>query len=188
MGTSDTKIFDKDTLLDLTVNFVPLGILLFFVVYMLIMDPWSTYDDPLYLTLTLGLHIMPFVSLAILTYFSGKAIAGSEKEGEVFLAGRAGVSTARPLEVEHHGEAEETRTEEIGEPDEAAQAAAVGDADAADEATEDEPAEGGAGTPDRTSAEGQSGSEEQVETGTADETEAGTKDASDDVAGDADDR
>ena len=98
------KIFDKDTLLDLTVNFVPLGILLFFVVYMVIMDPWSMYDDPLMLTLTIGLHVVPFVSLAVLTYFSGKAIAGSEKEGEVYLAGRANVTSASPLEEEHHNE------------------------------------------------------------------------------------
>ena len=185
MGTTDTKIFDKETLLDLTVNFVPLGILLFFVLYMVILDPWSTYDDPLYLTLMLGLHIIPFVSLAILTYFSGKAIAGSEKEGEVYLAGRASVSSASPLEAEHHGEADET-SGEIGEPDEAAQAAAAGDADAADEAAGEDEDVHEAGTPDRTSAEGQSGTEEEIETGSADEPEAGTKDANDSVAEDVD--
>ena len=186
MGTTDTKIFDKDTLLDLTVNFVPLGILLFFVLYMVILDPWSTYDDPLYLTLMLGLHLMPFVSLAILTYFSGKAIAGSEKEGEVYLAGRASVSSADPLEAEHHGEANEAHTDEIGEPDEAAKAAAEGDAETADEeaASEDETR---SGTPDRTGAEGETGTEEEIETGTADETEAGTKDADDSTAEEADD-
>ena len=186
MGTSDTKIFDKDTLLDLTVNFVPLGILLFFVLYMMILDPWSTYDDPLYLTLTIGLHVIPFVALAVLTYFSGKAIAGSEKEGEVYLAGRAGVSSANPLEVEHPDEPDEAHGE-IGEPDEAARAAAEGDAEAADEAAGEDEDEDRPGTPDRTSAEGQSGSEEQIETGTADEPEAGTKDATDSTAEDADD-
>ena len=104
MGSNDSKIFDKDTLLDLTVNFVPLGILLFFVVYMVVMDPWSMYDDPLMLTLTIGLHAVPFVALTFLTYISGKAIAGSEKEGEVYLAGRASVTSASPLEEEHHDE------------------------------------------------------------------------------------
>lgn len=186
MGTTDTKIFDKDTLLDLTVNFVPLGIMLFFVVYMVIFDPWSMYDDPLILAVTLGLHVIPFVSLAVLTYFSGKAIAGSEKEGEVYLAGRAGVSSADPLEAEHHGGADETHTGEIGEADEAAQAATEGDAEAADEATESDD-ETDTGTPDRTGAEGESGTEEAIETGTADESEAGTKDATDSTAEDADD-
>ena len=138
MGTNDTKIFDKDTLLDLTVNFVPLGILLFFVVYMVIMDPWSMGDDPLMMTLTIGLHAVPFVLLALLTYFSGKAIAGSEKEGEVYLAGRASVTSAEPLEIEHHGHGDETDRGEIGEADAAATAAAEGDAAAAEEAAENE--------------------------------------------------
>ena len=188
MGANDTKLFDKDTILDLTVNFVPLGILLFFIVYIVITDPWSMYTEPLILVVTLGLHVIPFVSLAILTYFSGKAIAGSEKEDEVYLAGRASVSSAEPLEAEHHGEElDDTRTDEVGEPDEAAQAAAEGDAETADEkaASEDETQ---TGTPDRTGAESETGTEEEIETGTADETEAGTKDANEGVDEDADER
>ena len=177
MGTNETKIFDKDTLLDLTVNFVPLGIILFFVVYMVVMDPWSMYDDPLMLALTLGLHVVPFVALAALTYLSGKAIAGSEKEGEVYLAGRASVTGAQPLEAEHHDHGGET-SPEVGEPDDAATAAAEGDADAADAADEaaGDGDEGGSGTPDTTGAEGETGTEEQIETGEADD--AGTRDAS----------
>jgi hypothetical protein len=102
MGANDPKIFDKDTLLDLTVNFVPLGILLFFTLYILVVNVWGW--DPLIMVVTLGLHIIPFVLLAILTYLSGKAIAGSEKKGEVYLAGRASVTSASPLEEEHHDE------------------------------------------------------------------------------------
>ena len=179
MGTNDTKIFDKDTLLDLTVNFVPLGILLFFVVYMVIMDPWSMYDDPLMLVLTVGLHVVPFVALAALTYLSGKAIAGSEKEGEVYLAGRASVTGAQPLEAEHPDHGVET-SPEVGEPDDAATAAAEGDADAADEAAGDGD-ESESGTPDTTGAEGESGTEEQIETGEAED--AGTNDARTNDAG-----
>lgn len=185
MGTTDTKIFDKDTLLDLTVNFVPLGIILFFIVYILAIDPWNMATDPLIMVVTLGLHVVPFVALSVLTYLSGKAIAGSEKEGEVYLAGRASVSGAQPLETEHHGD--EADPAEIGEPDAAATAAAEGDADAADEAAagEDEGETGTEpGTPDRTGAEGRSGSEEEIETGTADE--AGTKRASEGVDEDED--
>lgn len=178
MGTTDTKIFDKDTLLDLTVNFVPLGIILFFIVYVLVIDPWNMATDPLIMVVTLGLHVVPFVALAVLTYLSGKAIAGSEKEGEVYLAGRASVSGAEPLETEHHGHGDGDDPAEIGEPDAAATAAAEGDADAADEADPGED-EGDTGTPDHTGAEGRSGTEEQIEPGTADE--AGTKEASEGV-------
>lgn len=176
MGTTDTKIFDRETLLDLTVNFVPLGILLFFTVYILLVDPWSMGDDPLIMVVTLGLHVVPFVALAILTYFSGKAIAGSEKESDVYLAGRASVTDAQPLEAEHHGG--EGDHAEIGDPNAAATAAAEGDADAAEAAAEGE--DGETGTPDTTGAEGETGTEGERETGTADEAEP--KDATEGVA------
>ena len=184
MGTTDTKIFNKETLLDLTVNFVPLGILLFFTIYILLIDPWNMASDPLIMVVTLGLHVVPFVALAALTYLSGKAIAGSEKEGEVYLAGRASVTDAQPLETEHHGHGDEADRSEIGEPDAAAVAAAEGDADAAEEAAEGED-EGETGTPDETGAEGETGTEGEIETGAADEAE--TKDATDSVAEDEDD-
>lgn len=182
MGTTDTKIFDRETLLDLTVNFIPLGILLFFTVYVLVVDPWSMGDDPLMMVLTLGLHVVPFVALAFLTYLSGKAIAGSEKESEVYLAGRATVTGAQPLETEHHGE--ESDHAEIGEPNEAATAAAEGDADAAEEAADGE-SDDETGTPDKPGAEGETGTEGEIETGTADEAE--TKDATEGVSSAEDD-
>ena len=74
-------IFDKDTLLDLTVNVIPLGIILFFVVVFLVVDPFSglgAYGQ----VLSMGLLVVPFVALAILTYVSGKAIAGDERDHE----------------------------------------------------------------------------------------------------------
>lgn len=173
--TSDTKIFDKDTILDLTVNIIPLGIILFFIVYLLVFDPWTIGDDPLIMVVTLGLHVVPFVSLAILTYFSGKAIAGSEKEGEVYLAGRASVSSADPLETEHPGEPGESDSA-IGEPDAAATAAAEDDPEAADEAAAESEGDTETGTPDQTGEEGSAGSETQIETG--ENPSAETRDAS----------
>jgi hypothetical protein len=98
-----TKVFDRDTLLDLTVNFIPLFIILFFVVVFAVINPWGF--DPLGSGLQYALLIAPFVALAVLTYLSGKAIAGAEKSGKVFLPGQANVAGAKTLE-EREAEAE----------------------------------------------------------------------------------
>jgi hypothetical protein len=71
-----TRIFDRETLLDLTVNIVPLAIMAFFVVVFLVVNPWGV--DPLASGIQFALLLAPFVLLAILTYLSGKAIAGDE--------------------------------------------------------------------------------------------------------------
>ena len=97
------RIFDKDTLLDLTVNIIPLFIILFFVVVFAVINPWGF--DPLGSGLQYALLIAPFVALAVLTYLSGKAIAGAEKSGKVFLPGQANVAGAKTLE-EREAEAE----------------------------------------------------------------------------------
>ncbi|WP_049985442.1 DUF6684 family protein [Halobellus rufus] len=98
------KIFDRDTLLDLTVNVVPLFIMAFFVVAFAVFSPFGI--DPLASSIQFGLLAVPFVLLAILTYFAGKAVAGAELRGEVYLPGQAGVRGAEPLEETEHGEAE----------------------------------------------------------------------------------
>ena len=90
------KIFDRDTLLDLTVNVVPLFIIAFFVVAFAVIAPFGI--DPLASAIQFGLLAVPFVLLAILTYFAGRAVAGSEQSGEVYLPGQAGVRGAKPLE------------------------------------------------------------------------------------------
>jgi len=93
------KIFDRDTLLDLTVNVVPLFIIAFFVVAFAVLSPFGI--DPLASSIQFGLLAVPFVLLAILTYFAGRAVAGSEQSGEVYLPGQAGVRGAKPLEEDH---------------------------------------------------------------------------------------
>lgn len=71
------RTFDRETLLDLTVNVIPLGIILFFVVLFLVVRPW---EQNLFLTaVSMALLVVPFVALAVLTYFSGRAIAGAEQ-------------------------------------------------------------------------------------------------------------
>ncbi|EJN60443.1 DUF6684 family protein [Halogranum rubrum] len=90
------KIFDKETMLDLTVNIIPLGIMAFFVVVFAVWDPFGY--DPLASAISFGLLLVPLVALAVLTYLSGKAIAGDEKRAEVFLAGQATVPGSQTLE------------------------------------------------------------------------------------------
>ncbi|WP_276299421.1 DUF6684 family protein [Halorussus lipolyticus] len=68
------SVFDRETMLDITVNIVPLVILGFFIVYTLI---WSPYPTNWFIEgIALGLHIIPFVLLALLTYISARAIEG----------------------------------------------------------------------------------------------------------------
>ncbi|QLG60537.1 DUF6684 family protein [Halorarum salinum] len=86
-------IFDRETLLDLTVNVIPLGMILIFGVGYLIFNPWA--DDGLFGNLLMiGLHAVPFIGLLVLTYVSGKAIAGDEQRSSVYHQGQAAVRGA----------------------------------------------------------------------------------------------
>ncbi|MFC5970185.1 DUF6684 family protein [Halomarina salina] len=73
-------VFDRETMLDLSVNIIPLFIILFFVVVFAVITPFGISLVPT--VIQMGLLIVPFVGLAILTYYSGKAIAESEAEIE----------------------------------------------------------------------------------------------------------
>jgi len=121
------KIFDRDTLLDLTVNVVPLFIIAFFVVGFVVFSPFGI--DPLASSIQFGLLAVPFVLLAILTYFAGKAVAGAELRDEVYLPGQASVRGAKPISETRHAE-EELETETA--------AAAVEDVEDVEDAADDE--------------------------------------------------
>ena len=110
------EIFDRDTLLDLTVNVIPLVILLFFVAAFVLVDPFGGLD--FYgRVLQMGLLAFPFVALAILTYVSGKAIAGDEKRSAVFFQGQATLEGApEKHEVEEAIEAEATGEADVEDP------------------------------------------------------------------------
>jgi hypothetical protein len=98
-----TRIFDRETLLDLVVNGVPLFILLFFTVGFLVFNPFGF--DPLASGLQFALVVVPFVLLALLTYFSARAIAGDERTQPVFLPGQTTPPEAEP--VSHGTEADD---------------------------------------------------------------------------------
>lgn len=68
--------FERETLLDLTVNVIPIGILLFFAVLMLIANQWGW--DPFALALSVGLMLVPVLCLGLLTYVAGQVIQRDE--------------------------------------------------------------------------------------------------------------
>ncbi|RDI71066.1 DUF6684 family protein [Halopelagius longus] len=97
------KIFDRDTVLDLTVNFIPLFIIVFFIVGFAVYPAFGT--DLLPSALQFGLLVVPFVMLTVLTYLSGKAVSTAEKTSTVYPAGQATVPGVEPLhESEHEAE------------------------------------------------------------------------------------
>lgn len=95
-----TKIFDRETMLDLTVNFIPLFIILFFIVAFAVFNPFGV--DPMATGIQYALLVAPFVFLAVLTYFSARAIAGAERRGEegALPSGEATVPADEPLDSE----------------------------------------------------------------------------------------
>lgn len=68
----------NETWLDLTVNMIPLGILLFMDALFWVVNPWGW--DPLMVFIAHFLTLFPFVLLALLTYFSGTVIQRDEGE------------------------------------------------------------------------------------------------------------
>ena len=76
--------FEKDTLLDLTVNVIPLGIILFFIAAFALVNPFGL--DPVFSGMQFALMFSMFLLLAVLTYYAGKAIEGAEHESEGAIA------------------------------------------------------------------------------------------------------
>jgi len=72
--------FEKETLLDLTVNVIPLGILFFFIGAFALVNPFGF--DPVFSGLQSALMSAMFLLLAVLTYYAGKAIEGAEHASE----------------------------------------------------------------------------------------------------------
>lgn len=131
------SIWDRDTILDITVNVIPLGILAFFTVAFLVVDQFGW--DSLYTPLQLALVVLPFVGLVILTYFSAKAIeTDAEERGEDVEAIPGYKSRTKTPAVEGETDAEAAAIEG----DEAA--ADEDDASDDDEAAADEDGDGAA--------------------------------------------
>jgi nucleotide-binding universal stress UspA family protein len=141
----EKELFDRETVLDLTVNFIPLAILLVFVVLYLVMNPFGV--DSVISSIQFAIIGTMFVALAVLTYYSGAAVSRAEKETEA--AELEAEAEAAELEEDGEEELEGDETAELeGEPeeegsDDAAEADADGDdgdEDAADGDDENESA------------------------------------------------
>ena len=72
--------FEKETLLDLTVNVIPLGIILFFIATFAVVSPFGI--DPVFSGLQFSLMISMFLLLTVLTYYAGRAVEGAEEASD----------------------------------------------------------------------------------------------------------
>lgn len=73
------SVINRDTALNLVVNVIPLGIILFFVVLFLTTDPFGS--DVVAVFYSQLLLVVPFLSLALVTYVSGRIISETEQNG-----------------------------------------------------------------------------------------------------------
>lgn len=74
-------IFEKDTLLDITVNLIPLGILAFFIGVFLVFNPWGG-TPTLARAIQMAIVVSMFIGLAYLTYEAAVRIEGGEESEE----------------------------------------------------------------------------------------------------------
>jgi len=145
-----SDIFDRETMLDLTVNFIPLFIILFFIVGFAVFAPFGFEPASLGTIMQYVLLLFPFVALAVLTYFSAKVIVRDERAQEAQDAldeAAAADAAAVEADAESAGELDETDSdaesdtdgEELAPEDDGAAAdAEQADADAGDDAESDE--------------------------------------------------
>jgi uncharacterized membrane protein (DUF485 family) len=101
----DAKTFDRETLLDLVVNAIPLGIILFFILVFALVNPFGS--NPVNTAIQFSIMIVTGLALLVLTYVSGKAVSEAEDELEeqgLELSEEAGADrtaeTTAPAETE----------------------------------------------------------------------------------------
>jgi len=74
----EAATYNRATLLDISVNVVPILIIVFFVVLFLVINPWGY--DPWMLAVSHGLMVIPIVGTAYLTYIAAGVITRDERE------------------------------------------------------------------------------------------------------------
>lgn len=74
------KVFDRETLLDLTVNVIPFVIMAFFFIVFIVYTPFGF--DSVISSIQLAIVGVAAIGLLVLTYFSGKAVSEAEKAEE----------------------------------------------------------------------------------------------------------
>jgi len=73
-----SRTFDRETLLDLIVNAIPLAMMAFFVGVFVLYNPFGT--DVAGQAIQLSIVVITFGALVVLTYFSARAISNAEAE------------------------------------------------------------------------------------------------------------
>ncbi|UPM42317.1 DUF6684 family protein [Halocatena salina] len=71
-------LLDRQTVLDVTVNIIPLLMLVFFFILFALYDPYL--KNTFMLGMSLFLLIIPFVFLLLLTYAAGRTIEREEEQ------------------------------------------------------------------------------------------------------------
>ena len=75
-----STLFTREAILDIVVNLIHLGIIAFFSVLFLLFAPWGY--EPVPIIIMTGLHLVPFVFLALITYLTLRAIEGGSVHEE----------------------------------------------------------------------------------------------------------
>lgn len=78
MPESDS-LFNRRTLLDILVNAVPIGILLFFTVLFLVYGSYPS--NPLVTVVQVALILIPVIVVILITYYAAKAVTRDEHAG-----------------------------------------------------------------------------------------------------------
>lgn len=131
-----TTVFDRETLLDLLVNGIPLFILLFFIAVFFLVPAFGL--GGLATGLQFAIVGVSFVALLILTYVTGKAVTLAERTGTVYLPGQATVRGSKP--IEEREAALHEQAESIEDEADAAGALSEGESDGEDDELDEEEA------------------------------------------------
>lgn len=71
--------FDRETLLDITVNAIPFGMLVFFLILFLVVTPWGDLFEDLFTTgYVVGHMLFTMIGLALITYVGAYFISRDE--------------------------------------------------------------------------------------------------------------
>lgn len=110
---SEGKTFDRETLLDLVVNAIPLGIILFFILAFALINPFGS--NPVNTAIQFSIMAVTGAALLVLTYVSGKAISEAEDELE-----EKGLELSEEVGADEAAEPEPEPTTETTDDDESA--------------------------------------------------------------------
>lgn len=89
---SGHRLLTRETLGDVLVNLVPLGVLAGFVAMFVVSSPYA--KDPVYTTIQLSLVAIPAAILLVLTYYALKAVDAAEREAEAAVSTEESASEA----------------------------------------------------------------------------------------------